>query len=244
MAQAPDTYEQVAEYYDLMALERWQQLGPALLAAFAGVDPAAGPLLDLGAGTGLITVALADALPGMAIVAVEPSRAMRTALIARLVTRADLPGRITVFPADFATVELPPRLGGAVALGMLGHLAHAERRALWRVLAERLAPGAPAVIEIQPPSRPVPVPLARFTHIRVGEHDYEGWARAEPVGPDRLRWTMTYRTLHGDRLIDERVAESVFLTLGADEMEDEARAAGLIHERTAEGLLILRAPVR
>ena len=237
-----DTYEQVAEYYDLMALARWEQLGPALLAAFADVDPAAGPLLDLGAGTGLLTAALADALPGMAIVAVEPSRAMRTALIARLVTRGDLPGRITVIPTDFAAAELPPRLGGAVALGMLGHLTRAERHDLWRTLAERLAPGAPAVIEIQPPSYPVTVPQARFTRIRVGEHDYEGWARAEPTGDDRLRWTMTYRTLLGDRIVDERVAESVFLTLDASAMADEARAAGLSHERDAAGLLILRAP--
>lgn len=235
-------YEQVAEYYDLMAVERWQQLGPALLAAFDGVDPTAGPLLDLGAGTGLMTVALADALPGATIVAVEPSRAMRTALIARLVTRGDLPGRITVVPAPFSEAALPPRLCGAVALGMLGHLTHAERRDLWCLLAGRLAPGAPAAIEIQPPARPVAVPQARFTRVRVGEHDYEGWARAEPAGPDRLRWTMTYRTLRGEHLIDERVAGSEFLTLDAEEMAAEARAAGLIHERDADGLLILRVP--
>lgn len=79
------------------------------------------------------------------------------------------------------------RLGGAVALGMLGHLDPAERGALWRTLAARLAPNAPAIVEIQPPSRPEPVPLARFTRIAVGEHDYEGWAAAEPAGPDRLR---------------------------------------------------------
>jgi hypothetical protein len=122
---------------------------------------------------------------------------MRTALIARLVTRGDLPGRITVVPAPFAEAALPPRLGGAVALGMLGHLAHAERRALWRILAERLAPGAPAIVEIQPPSSPAVVPPARFARVRLGEHDDEGWAQAEPAGPGRLRWTMTYRTPAG-----------------------------------------------
>lgn len=242
MSETADTYEDVAEYYDLMAVERWRQLGPALLAALDGVDPAAGPILDLGAGTGLITAALADAMPGATLVAVEPSRAMRTALLARLVTRGDLPGRITVIPADFATAELPPRLGGAVALGMLGHLTQTERLTLWQMLAARLAPGAPAVVEIQPPAQPVTVPLARFTRIRVGDHDYEGWAQAEPAGPDRLRWTMTYRTLRGDRLIDERVAESVFLTLDTEAMATEARAAGLIHEGDAGGLLLLRAP--
>jgi SAM-dependent methyltransferase len=239
-----DTYEQVAEYYDLMAVERWRQLGPPLLAALAGVDPAAGPILDLGAGTGLVTAALADALPAATFVAVEPSRAMRTALLARLVTRGELPGRITVVPAAFGEAELPSRLGGAVALGMLGHLGHAERRALWGLLVDRLAPGAPAVVEIQPPARPLAVPRARFTRVRVGEHEYEGWAEAAPAGPDRLRWTMTYRTLHGDRVVDERVAESVFLTLDPGAMADEARAAGLAADHGAEGLLLLRAPAR
>jgi hypothetical protein len=89
-----------------------------------------------------------------------------------------------------------------------------------------------------------PVPLARFTRIAVGGHDYEGWAAAAPAGPDRLRWTMTYRTLRGDRLIDERVAESLFLTLDPTAMAAEARAAGLAVEQDAEGLLILRAPAR
>jgi SAM-dependent methyltransferase len=238
------TYEQVAEYYDLMAVERWRQLGPVAGSTPSNVASSAGPLLDLGAGTGLMTVALADALPDASIVAVEPSRAMRTALIARLVTRGELPGRITVVPAPFSEAVMPPRLCGAVALGMLGHLTHDERRTLWRALAERLMPGAPAAIEIQPPDRPVAVPRARFTRIRLGEHEYEGWAQAEPIGRDRLRWTMTYRTLRGEQVVDERVAASEFLTLDAGAMAAEARAAGLIHERDIEGLLILRAPAR
>lgn len=55
---------------------------------------------------------------------------------------------------------------------------------------------------------------------------------------------MTYRTLRGDRLIDERVAESLFLTLDAGAMAAEARAAGRIHGCDSEGPLILRAAAR
>lgn len=183
MAETSDPYATIAEYYDLMAVERWRQLGPAVLAALDGVAPTAGPLLDLGAGTGLVTAAIADAVPGAVIVAVEPSPAMRAVLLSRLVAREDLRRRVTVLPVAFAAAELPPRLCGAVALGMLGHLDPADRAARWRTLAARLAPGAPAIVEIQPPAQPEPVPMARFTHIAVGDHDYEGWAQAEPARP-------------------------------------------------------------
>ena len=80
------------------------------------------PLVDLGAGTGLATVALADAFPGTGIVAVEPSRAQRTALMTRLAGRPDLHARVTVVPADAFTADLPPRWGGAVAIHLLCQL--------------------------------------------------------------------------------------------------------------------------
>lgn len=50
MPETSDPYAAIAAYYDLMAVERWRQLGPAVLAALDGVDPAAGPLLAWGRG--------------------------------------------------------------------------------------------------------------------------------------------------------------------------------------------------
>jgi hypothetical protein len=178
-----DPYAITAEFYDVLAVPRWATWAPALAHALAGADPSAGPLLDLGAGTGLSTVALADAVPDATILAVEPSPALRAVLLSRVAARPDLQRRITVLPTDLLGAELPARLGGAVAISMLGHLDPGSRASLWLQLAERLAPGAPAVIELQPPARPEAVPDTCYGRNRVGLLDYEGWGRAEPAGP-------------------------------------------------------------
>lgn len=106
-----------AEYYDLWAADYWRELGPALTAALAGVDVSAGPVLDLGAGTGLGRLVVADALRGARVVAVEPSRAMRAGLTARLMTRPDLHERVTMLPVDLARTPWPERLCAATRGG-------------------------------------------------------------------------------------------------------------------------------
>ena len=105
----------------MLAGPRWAGLGRALADALTGADPAAGPMLDFGAGTVLSTIAVADALPEATILAVEPSPSLRALLLSRLAARPDLRSRATVLPTDLFGAELPRRLGGAVAISMLGH---------------------------------------------------------------------------------------------------------------------------
>lgn len=146
-----------------------------------------------------------------------------------------------MLPTDLAGAELPSRLGGAIAISMLGHLDRAGRAVLWLELAARLAPGAPAVVELQPPARPEIVPETGFARTRLGELEYEGWGRAEPSGPETPRWTMTYRVLRDGRLLDERV--NVFpnwWTVGAEDVAAEVAAAGLTCTVAGDGLLVLR----
>jgi SAM-dependent methyltransferase len=236
-----DQYAITAEFYDLLAGPYWALKGPALAAALDGADPTAGPVLDLGAGTGLSTVAVAEALPTATILAVEPSPSLRAVLHSRLVARADLRDRVTVLPTDLAGAELPPRLGGAVAISMLGHLDRSDRVALWALLANRLAPGAPAVVELQPPARPETVPATEFARARLGDLEYEGSGSAQPDGTDSVCWTMTYRVLRDGRKLSERVR--VFPgwhTVGADAVAAEAATAGLTCEAREQGLLVLR----
>jgi SAM-dependent methyltransferase len=236
-----DQYAITAEFYDILAGPLWEHLGPAVVAALEGARSSAGPLLDLGAGTGLSTVALADAVPDAAILAVEPSPSLRAVLHSRLAARADLRDRVTVLPTDLAGAELPNRLGGAVAISMLGHLDRTARAGLWALLAARLAPGSPAVVELQPPARPEIVPATEFARARLGDLEYEGSGSAHPVGEDLVCWTMTYRVSRGGRLIAERV--NVFPewhTIGAEEVAAEAAAAGLSCVTASEGLLVLR----
>lgn len=238
-----DAYAITAELYDLLAGSYWAVKGPALVAALDGADPAAGPILDIGAGTGLATVVVAEAFPTATVLAIEPSPSLRAVLHSRLVARADLRERVTVWPTDLAGADVPVRLGGAVAISMLGHLAPTERVGLWSVLAERLAPGAPAVIELQPPARPEIVPATEFARVRLGDLDYEGSGRAEPDGPGSVRWTMTYRVFRSGNLLSERV--NVFpgwQTIGAEDVAAEAASAGLTCDVRDQGLVVLRRP--
>jgi hypothetical protein len=236
-----DAYAITAEFYDLLAGSYWDAKRAALAAALEGARLDAGPILDLGAGTGLATVAVADAFPTATILAIEPSPSLRAVLHSRLAARADLRDRVTVWPTDLAGAELPARLGGAVAISMLGHLAPAERTGLWSLLAARLAPGAPAVIELQPPGRPEVVPATEFARARLGKLEYEGSGSAEPDGLASIRWTMTYRVFRAGGLLSEYV--NVFAgwqTVSEEEVAAEAATSGLSCEVRNHGLLILR----
>lgn len=235
-----DHYAVPAEYYDLWASSYWKEAAPALRAALACVDPSLGPMVEAGAGTGLGTVIIADQVPHVRIVAVEPSRAMRAALVSRLVARPDLVERVTVLPVDLARVRWPEQLAGFVAMGMLGHLDPHERVQLWRELGSRLAPGAPALVHLLPPDGPERVPLTRVATGRLGEREYEAWSEAEPDGDRRLRWTMTYRVLRGREVVDEQRCTFSFHTIREADVRDEAGDAGLVVASSTAGLVVLR----
>ena len=145
IAVSDDPYgEATAEFYDLLATAMGDELGPSSPAPPSGLDPATGPILDLGAGTGAGTVHLNAAFPSAAIIALEPSKAMRTALNARLSGDADLRRAVTVVPRVFEDAELPHHLSGVLASAVIGHFDQDARHALWTSLAGRLAPGAGA----------------------------------------------------------------------------------------------------
>ena len=234
--------EATAEFYDLLATGMWESFGPALGRLLADVDPAVGPVIDLGAGTGAGIAYIHAAVPSARIVAIEPSRAMRVALHARLAGDAELRGLVSVVPLPFDEAAVPGTICALVASAVLGHPDAAARGTLWRVLAHRLAPGAPAVIGVLPPERPEVVPLTRYRAIPVGEHVYEGWMEAAVVDDRRMRWTMSYRMLAGDRVIYERRASSDWLTMSANDVAAEVARVGLDIERPSAEYVVVRRP--
>ncbi|MBB3051529.1 SAM-dependent methyltransferase [Prauserella isguenensis] len=196
-----DEYAESAEFVDLLIGPFWTALGPVVTGALTGVT---GTVVDLGAGSGQGTVLLAEALPDAEILAVEPSPGLRAALLAKVNADRGLRERVTVLPAAFPGVDLPERIGGLVAMNVLGHFDSAQRAALWSLLSGRLVSGGVAVVNLQPPSEPVHVPEAVASTARVGRLYYEGLARAEPAGDEAVTWHMTYRTYAGEGLVDER----------------------------------------
>lgn len=214
-------YRESAEYIDIMSRDAWRWLGPLLAEALVTADPVAGPVVDFGAGTGLGTLAIAKALPAAEILAVEPSSGLRAVLLSTVYSDADLTRRVTVLDTDVQHAVLPERLGAVAAMNMIGHLDRQDRRALWAVLAERLAPGAPAVLNLQPPGSAIALPDARFTEIAIGRRTYEGWGRAEPDGTDAVIWHMRYRVLENGVPVDERAVDYRWWIVTEDDLRAE-----------------------
>lgn len=215
-----------AEFYELLATAHWQRTGAELVGLLDGIDPAAGPIVDVGAGTGIGLPYLLTAVPGADLHAIEPSRAMRTALHTRLLLDPQLRGRVTVDPRPLKDA-LPDRASAVVLSAVLGHLDELDRDRLWRFAAERIPAGAPVVVEVLPPNRPIVVDPVRFAAVPIGRFTYEGWQTGEPVDDRTMRWTMTYRVLAADALVSEHCVTSTYRCWSPDDLRAEVEPHGL-----------------
>jgi 16S rRNA A1518/A1519 N6-dimethyltransferase RsmA/KsgA/DIM1 with predicted DNA glycosylase/AP lyase activity len=97
-------------------------------------------ILEIGAGTGLITTSLAGWTPAE-IFALEPSAGMRAVLLSRLASRPELLERVTVLPCDALSVELDEPAEAVVMINVMYALEPGYRKRLWPVLAAQLEPG-------------------------------------------------------------------------------------------------------
>ncbi len=218
-----DQYRESAEYIDIMSRDAWRELAPLLAEALEG---AAGPVVDLGAGSGLGTLVIAKALPHAEIIAVEPSSGLRAVLLSKVYGDSELARRVTVLDTDAQHATLPDRLGAVTAMNMIGHLDRADRRALWATLAKRLAPRAPIVLNLQPPGSAIAMPDTRFTEIPIGRRTYEGWGRAEPHGADAVTWHMRYRVLENGAPVGERAVDYRWWIVTEDDLRAETAEFG------------------
>lgn len=233
-----------AEFYDISAQgSGWVDELVLPAQALAGFDADAGPIIDIGAGTGLSTVALADALPPARIVAVEPSVPMRAVLMARVVARPDLRERITVLPGAFDSELLPPHWGGASARGLLGHLPPAHRASLWHVLAAHLAPGTHAVLDQVAEQLPQPGHLELYrSRASQGEVTYEVVIERDVTDSGQATNTVTCVATHqpsGQVLSRNQQLNPVF-PLDQPTLEAELEQAGLAARHLGQLCLVGR----
>jgi SAM-dependent methyltransferase len=216
-------YGSMAEFYELVAERQVASSGPHLRAALASLDPAAGPVVEIGAGTGRVTELIAQALPGARIVAVEPSAPMRAVLTSRLADRPDLRRRVTVLDAAAPDLPLPDVIGAAVVFGVAGHLDPPLRRRLWHRIAERLAPGGIVAVELMGMRAPRAVPAIRQLRETIGRQTYEWWVGAQPEGEGRLRFTSRWVVLDRDGAPLREVTDSyLWYPLDASRLERES----------------------
>ncbi|TCC50640.1 class I SAM-dependent methyltransferase [Kribbella capetownensis] len=220
-------YDRTAEYVALLLPGAWAGLRPALAAALVGLDATAGPVVDVGAGSGEGVVVLADALPVAEIIAVEPHAALRTALLTRISGDSALTERVTVLADDVLSAQLPDRISGLIAMNVIGHLTPGERRALWAVLGVKLTPGGRAVLNLYPPYQPEAVPDAPMGEAVIGRRRYSGSAAAEPGGCDSVTWHMTYRVEEDGDVVTEFTASDRWYVLTPAELTAELAEHGL-----------------
>ncbi|GFH39143.1 Gfo/Idh/MocA family oxidoreductase [Streptomyces pacificus] len=168
------SYSPSAEFFDLVAADHTATASaPAIAALLADADLSTGPVVDIGAGTGLVTEAVARARPDAEILACEPSVGMRAVLTSRVFSDEDLRTRVTVTADAAPDLDLPDRISVVLLCGVLGHLDAEGRARLWRRLTRRLAPGGLVVVELMQFEEPLTLPETRLATATAGRHRYE-----------------------------------------------------------------------
>ncbi|NLR73377.1 class I SAM-dependent methyltransferase [Novosphingobium sp. ERN07] len=233
-------YAITAQYYDPLAAATHADVDRQIAAALEGLDTALGPIVDIGAGTGLTTALIARTLAAAEILAIEPDPAMRSALMTRIWSDPDLRERVTILPFGALSAPLPEQIAGAVLSAALVHFAPADREMLWALFAERLAQTGRIVVEVQCPTAD-DMPDTQMASVQVGRINYQASASAQRIGPDRQRWHMSYRAGIGERELrcDQTTYEC--WVVSADTIVAEAARAGLTGRITNDLVVLTRA---
>ncbi|MEW9554028.1 trans-aconitate 2-methyltransferase [Nonomuraea sp. NPDC050783] len=196
-------------------------------------------ILEVGAGTGLITTSLADWTPAE-IFALEPSAGMRAVLMSRLLARPELLKRVTVLPGDALSVSLPEPAEAIVMINVLYALDHDYRKRLWPVLASQVEPGGLLVFTWRGGSL-APRPLEELEAHQVGRHRYTmSMEVMEPRDEETLRRRIVYRVLDGDTVIDEEELVGDAYHPSWETLQSELTGAGFTRSDAPEGLLAWR----
>ncbi|WP_326830032.1 Gfo/Idh/MocA family oxidoreductase [Streptosporangium sp. NBC_01810] len=225
--EAAPPYTPSAEFFDLIATEHTAGASaPAVARALAGADLSHGPVLDIGAGTGLLTEAVARARPDAEILACEPATGMRAVLTSRVFSDPYLRPRVTITADAAPELELPDHVSAVLLCGVLGHLDAGQRRRLWERLLRRLSPKGVVIVELMGMEKPLLLPETRMATARAGHHRYEWWFSGAPDqdAPATMRLHTTWRVYLDDEDIPLRLVHDSYrwIPFGLRQVAEEA----------------------
>ena len=230
--------EALARLYDVDLLEDPGDLDLYLALAARGD----GPVLELAAGTGRLAVPLAEAGHDVTAVDIDP------AMLARLRRRRDAAGEaaarhLTIVEGDLLDLRLADGTFALafIALNSLFLLATREaQRAAFRTLADHLAPGGLAVVDVWLPDAD---DLARFDGRMILEYDREDpetgahvtkvAAAQHDASTGIVNLTSIYEEGPQGEPAARHVRRDVLRLVSAGELEDFATGAGLEVETLA-----------
>ena len=235
-------YAVTAQFYDPLASATHADIDRQIAAALHGLDVAYGPVIDVGAGTGLTTELIVKSLPTAQVWAIEPDATMRAALMTRVWNDLDLRERVTILPSGMMDAPLPDQIAGAVFSASLVHFGPNERERLWLLLAGRLATPGKIVIEIQCPEA-IDMAEKEIGEFKIGQISYRSFGSAKRIEPCRQRWQMTYRGYLNNSEVTCEVATYDCWTISEDKVLEEAKAVGLAG-CVVDNLVLLEHPRR
>lgn len=196
-------------------------------------------ILEIGAGTGLITASLAEWTPAE-IFALEPSAGMRGVLLSRLNARPELLKRVTVLPYDALSVELEESVEAMVMINVMYAMEPGYRKRLWPVLAKQLEPGGLLVFTWRGGGAPAPHPLKELHSRQVGRHTYTALSEILESNEEALKIRYLYRITQDDKLVDEEELVGDAYRPVWETIQGELVGAGFVQADAPEGLLAWR----
>ena len=196
-------------------------------------------ILEIGAGTGLITTSLAGWTPAE-IFALEPSAGMRAVLLSRLASRPELLERVTVLPCDALSVHLDEPAEAVVMINVMYALEPGYRKRLWPVLAAQLEPGGLLVFTWRAGGPPAPHPLQEMDSRRVGRHTYTVLSEILESDEEAIRARYLHRITEGEKVISEEEITGHAFRPAWDVLQRELTSAGFTQAEGAERLLAWR----
>ena len=216
-------YDVSACYYDLLANRRGASALPSV-PFFTGLACAGMDVLDIGAGTGRVALAVAPLVS--TVYCLEPSPAMRVALLTKLSAHAELQERVTVLGMSAPQFTLQRRFHYAYLAGVMQFISSEQRPALFRALADHLYRDATLAMDMVDGTGDLDWAEVLVGECAVGDSRWSVHCSGERIGPMRTRMRMTYRTyLRGELVAEEReVRERQFHR--PDEIRVELEAAG------------------
>jgi len=198
-----------------------------------------GSILEIGAGTGLITTLLADWTPAE-IFALEPSASMRGVLLSRLCSHPELLRRVTVLSGDALSVDLDEPVEAVVMINVMYALEPDYRKRLWPVLSAQLEPAGLLVFTWRDGGPPTPRPLQELGSRQVGRHTYTVLSEILESDEEACSARYLYRVTEGDKVISEEEITGHAYRPAWDVIQRELVSAGFTQTEGAEGLLAWR----
>jgi SAM-dependent methyltransferase len=196
-------------------------------------------ILEIGAGTGLITTSLAEWTPAE-IFALEPSAGMRGVLLSRLGARPELLERVTVLACDALSVDLDEPAEAMVMINVMYALEPDYRKQLWPVLASQLESGGLLVFSWRDGGPPAPHPLRELGSRQVGRHTYAILSEILESDEEGAKARYLHRISKGGKVISEEELIGYAYRPKRDVLYPELADAGFTQADAPEGLLAWR----